>query len=61
MTAGELKAWRQRLDLSQDRAAELLGLSRRGFQNLETGLRPIQRYIALACAAVETASAVNES
>lgn len=53
MTAAALKAWRKRLGVTQPQAAEMLGLSVRGYRNLELGARPIQRYIALACTALE--------
>ncbi len=52
MTPGQLKSWRKRLSLSQTEAADALGLSLRGFQNLEGGQRRIRKFIALACAAV---------
>lgn len=52
MTPTQLRDWRERLNLSQQRAASELGLSLRGYQNYESGERKIRRHIALACAAV---------
>lgn len=53
MTPAALRAWRLRLDLTQTAAAKELGLSLRGYQHHEAGTRPIAKYIALACAALE--------
>lgn len=52
MTAEELIEWRKRLKLSQAKAAELLGCSRRGLQQWETGKHKIPKTVALAVAAV---------
>lgn len=52
MTAEELIQWRKRLRLSQAKAAEMLGCSRRGLQQWEAGQHPIPKSIALAVAAV---------
>jgi transcriptional regulator with XRE-family HTH domain len=52
MNPAQLRAWRKRLDLSQTEAANALGLSLRGYQNYEGGLRPIPKPVRLACAAV---------
>ena len=52
MTPDQLRAWRERMKFSQQKAADTLGLSLRGYQNYESGERPIRRYIALACAAI---------
>jgi transcriptional regulator with XRE-family HTH domain len=48
----QLRDWRKRLGLSQTGAADALGLSLRGYQNLEAGTRTIRKHVALACAAV---------
>lgn len=53
MTANQLREWRQRLDITQPTAAERLGLSLRGYQNLERGFRRIRHHIALACTAID--------
>lgn len=53
MTPKELIAWRKRLKISQARAAELLGCSRRGIQLWEAGTNPIPKTIALAIAAIQ--------
>lgn len=52
MTPASLKAWRKRLGLSQQEAADTLGLSIRAVQNYESGLREIPKPVALACAAI---------
>jgi DNA-binding XRE family transcriptional regulator len=52
MTPADLFAWRQRLALTQAKAASELGCGRRSMVIWEQGQRPIPRYIALACAAV---------
>ena len=52
MTPDQLRAWRSGLKFSQQKAADSLGLSLRGYQNYESGARPIRPYIALACAAI---------
>lgn len=53
MTAKELRNWRLRLRLSQARAAEILGCSRRAIQNWEKGSNKIPKTVALAIAAVQ--------
>lgn len=52
MTATALKAWRKRLNLSQTRAAELLGCGRSSLQAWESEVNDIPKYIGLACAAL---------
>lgn len=53
MTAAELLKWRQRLGISQIKAAELIGCSRRGYQMWESGKSDIPKSIALAIAAIQ--------
>jgi len=53
MTAEELLQWRKRHKLSQQRAADMLGCSRRGIQQWEKGMYPIPKTIALAIAAIQ--------
>lgn len=53
MTPKELIAWRKRMKLSQAKAAELIGCSRRGLQLWESGANPIPKSIALAIAAIQ--------
>lgn len=53
MTAPGLREWRERLRLSQDSAANLLGLSRRMIINYEQGKARIPKYISLACKGAE--------
>ncbi|MBP8234615.1 MAG: helix-turn-helix transcriptional regulator [Rhizorhabdus sp.] len=52
MTPEELKNWRRRMKLSQAKAAEMIGCSRRGLQQWESGKTEIPKSIALAVAAV---------
>ena len=52
MEAEELIEWRKRLNLTQTKAAELIGCSRRGLQKWEKGESPIPKNIALAVAAI---------
>jgi DNA-binding XRE family transcriptional regulator len=47
MTPRKLKAWRQRLDLSQDGLARWLGVSRSTVNRWEGGLAPIPQMVAL--------------
>jgi transcriptional regulator with XRE-family HTH domain len=53
MTRAELKAWRKRLGLSQEKAAAALGVDRSTVAKWETGRAPISKVVALACRAVE--------
>ena len=53
MTPDMLSDWRMRLGLNKSQAAEAIGLSRNGYSAYETGLRPIPRYIELACSAID--------
>ncbi|WP_143275419.1 XRE family transcriptional regulator [Bradyrhizobium canariense] len=48
-----MKKWRKRLRCNQFEAAELLGVHRTAFQNWEQEVRPIPKYIELACKEVE--------
>jgi DNA-binding XRE family transcriptional regulator len=52
MNGTDLKEWRKRLSFSQDKAATEIGCARRSIQEWEKGVRPVPRYIALACAAL---------
>jgi transcriptional regulator with XRE-family HTH domain len=58
MTPTDLRDWRKRLHLTQARAAEVLGIAKRTYEQYESGKRAdggscaIPRYIDLACAAV---------
>jgi transcriptional regulator with XRE-family HTH domain len=51
MTADNLKAWRKRLNLSLDKAADALGCAKGTLISYERGGR-IPKYIALACTAL---------
>jgi transcriptional regulator with XRE-family HTH domain len=46
------KAWRKRMRLRQQGAAEALGVSRSSVQLYEMGRQPIPRPVELACAAL---------
>ena len=52
MTPTTLKLWRAVMRLSQEEAAESLGIKRRQYQYYEAGTKPIPRQTGLACAAV---------
>jgi transcriptional regulator with XRE-family HTH domain len=45
----DIAAWRKRLGLTQEQAAEAIGRSKRQFINLEQGTTPVSRGIAAAC------------
>lgn len=51
MDEHDLKAWRERLGLSQPAGAEAIGVARRTLQYYEGG-QPIPKTVALACSAV---------
>jgi transcriptional regulator with XRE-family HTH domain len=53
MTPEEFRAWRKRLGLTQAQAAEALGRSRDWVAAAETGRRPIDHTVELACWAIE--------
>ena len=52
MSAESFKTWRARLGLSQQAAAEALGISKRMLIYYEQGQHAIPRTVALACAAL---------
>lgn len=52
MTAASLKAWRERMNFTQKKAADEIGCSVRSITNWEGGVADVPRYIALACAAI---------
>jgi transcriptional regulator with XRE-family HTH domain len=52
MTADDLCRWRAYCQLTQEQAAERLGLTWRMYSNYERGKSPIPLKIRLACAAV---------
>jgi hypothetical protein len=49
MQADEFGSWRQRVGLTQDKAAEKLGVTRTTIQNWETGIRPIPQSVDASC------------
>lgn len=55
MTIYEFTEWRYRLELSQERAAELLGVSKNTVLDWELGKRPITKQTRLATLACELA------
>lgn len=66
MTWRDLQAWRERIGVSQGRAAELIGVSVATYKALERGTHwgsnkpyPIDRRTMLACAAVESGVEVD--
>ena len=52
MTPEELRAWRATMNLTQNSAADALGLSLRGYKNYELGETNPPPFLALACAAL---------
>ena len=54
MTHEDFKNWRKKMGLTQQQAADVLGLSKATIENYDKG-RPvvIPRVVALACAAIE--------
>lgn len=53
MTAEDFKLWRQRLNWTQARAADELGITRVAVAKIESGENPAQRRTALACMLLE--------
>jgi DNA-binding XRE family transcriptional regulator len=52
MTPEQFKTWRKTCGLSQEKAADALGIGRRTVQDYEAEKYEIPRSIALACAAI---------
>lgn len=52
----EFHAWRKRMHLSQQEAAETLGISKRQIGSYDRGEKPIPRLVALAIAYLEEAN-----
>lgn len=53
MTPQEFRAWRDRLNLTQQAAADALGTTKRAVQMWEAGDRPILRTVQLATRCLE--------
>lgn len=61
MTPADLRAWRIKMGITQDKAAKLLGMSPSNYKDLEMGKRrttgkpidQLDRRTALACAAID--------
>jgi hypothetical protein len=49
MFGKELKAWRERMRLRQERVAEKLGVTRTTIQNWESGATPIPKAVEMSC------------
>jgi transcriptional regulator with XRE-family HTH domain len=49
----DIRAWRQRLGLTQTQAGDELGVTLRAIQHYEGGTRPIPRVVELACWVLE--------
>ena len=58
--AAALKAWRERMDLSQTVAAKTLGCARNSLLAWEAGRYRVPHYIGLACAEIERAKKEGE-
>lgn len=52
MNHERLRSWRDSLSLTQEQAAELLGVHRVTYTRWETGILPIKERVLLACSAV---------
>ncbi|CAO3447879.1 hypothetical protein [Azospirillum argentinense] len=52
MTPDDFKQWRASLKLTQQEAADAIGITKRSVQLYEAGTQPVSRTIALACAAI---------
>lgn len=50
MTAADFRAWLHRMDLTQVRAGQLLGIDQGDISRMAAGDRPVSRVIDLACA-----------
>lgn len=59
MTAPQLRKWRDRLGLSQARAAAALGVSLRTYKRWEQDGPQYPTLVRLACAALENAEALK--
>lgn len=53
MSAAQMKAWRQRLGLTQSQAAQALGVTAQHYRKLEGGKTPVAHVYALACREIE--------
>ena len=54
MRRSDFLLWRKSFHLSQEKAAHVLGVSRRTIVNYEKGEQPIPKYIRLACKGAES-------
>lgn len=56
MTARQLANWRQKMGISQAKAALLMGISLRSYTRYEAGEWPVPKLVELACKALATRS-----
>ncbi len=59
MTGADLRAWRESMGYSQQRASEALGLALRTVQRYEADDLPLSRHMALACGYLALAGLVS--
>jgi hypothetical protein len=58
MDGAALRQWRTIHELSEQRAANVLGLSLRQYRQLESGARPVPQTVALACSGFDAVSMI---
>jgi Protein of unknown function (DUF2442) len=58
MDADALRNWRITNQLSEQRAANVLGLSLRHYRQLESGAKPVPQTVALACSGFDAVSMI---
>jgi hypothetical protein len=56
MDAAALRRWRTSHELTEQGAANVLGLTVRHFRQLETGAKPVPQTVALACSGFDAVS-----
>jgi hypothetical protein len=56
MDSAALRRWRTMHELSEQRAANVLGLSLRQYRQLESGAKPVPQTVALACSGFDAVS-----
>jgi transcriptional regulator with XRE-family HTH domain len=52
MTGEDFKTWRKAMGLTQQQAADAIGVTKRSVQLWEADDQPVSRTVALACAAL---------
>ena len=53
MTAAQFKAWRKRMELSQEKAAALLGVTQNAIYQWEAGRRAVSGPVTRLCKMIE--------